>query len=41
MVVAGFVLVISLVASSYIRTKRLEKKLEDIVRREALNKAKK
>jgi len=41
MVIAGFVLVISLVTSSYIRTKKLEKKLEEMVRREALKKAKK
>jgi len=36
MVIGGFILVISLVGSAYIRTKRLEKKLEDLVRREAL-----
>jgi hypothetical protein len=41
MVIAGFILVISLVTSSYIRTKKLEKKLEEMVRREALKKAKK
>lgn len=41
MVIGGFVLVISLVTSSYIRTKKLEKKLEDIVRRDALKKARK
>lgn len=40
MVIAGFILVISLVTSSYIRTKKLEKKLEDMVRREALKKSK-
>ena len=40
MVIAGFILVISLVTSSYIRTKKLEKKLEDMVRREALKKFK-
>jgi hypothetical protein len=40
MVIGGFVLVISMVASAYIRTKRLEKKLEDLVRREALGKSK-
>jgi hypothetical protein len=38
MVIGGFVLVISMVASAYVRTKKLEKKLEDLVRREALNK---
>ena len=36
MVFGGFILVISMVASSYLRTKRLEKKMEDLVRREAL-----
>jgi hypothetical protein len=41
MVIAGFVLVISLTASSYVRTRKLEKKLEDIVRREALKAKKK
>jgi hypothetical protein len=40
MVIGGFILVISLVTSSYIRTKKLEKKLEDMVRREALKKSK-
>jgi hypothetical protein len=40
MVIGGFILVISLVTSAYIRTKRLEKKLEDLVRREALGKVK-
>ena len=38
MVIAGFILVIGIVAGAYIRTKRLEKKLEELVRREALNK---
>jgi hypothetical protein len=38
MVIAGFILVISMVASAYVRTKKLEKKLEDLVRREALKK---
>ncbi len=36
MVVGGFILVISIVSSAYARTKRLEKKLEDFVRNEAL-----
>lgn len=40
MVIGGFILVISLVAGAYIRTKRLEKKLEDLVRKEALKKKK-
>ena len=38
MVIGGFILVISMVAIAYIRTKSLEKKLEDLVRREALKK---
>jgi hypothetical protein len=38
MVVGGFILVIGMVASAYIRTKRLEKKFEDLMRREALRK---
>lgn len=36
MVVGGFVLVIAMVARTYISIKRMEKKLEDYVRREAL-----
>lgn len=36
MVVGGFVLVISMTTSTYLRTKKLEKKLEEIVRREAI-----
>jgi hypothetical protein len=36
MVIGGFILVISMVAVAYVRTKRLEKKLEDLIRREAL-----
>jgi hypothetical protein len=38
MVIGGFILVISMVASAYVRTKKLEKKLEDLVRKEALKK---
>lgn len=38
MVIGGFVLVISLTVSAYVRTKRLEKKLEELVRRETLKK---
>lgn len=34
--IGGFILVIPLIYFAYIRTKRLEKKLEDIVRKEAL-----
>lgn len=40
MVIGGFILVISLVASAYVRTKRLEKKLTDLVRKQTLEKAK-
>jgi hypothetical protein len=36
MVIAGFILVISMVANAYVRTKKLEKRLEDLVRKEAL-----
>lgn len=36
MVIGGFIFVISLVSSAYIRTRRMEKKMEDLVRREAL-----
>lgn len=41
MVISGFILVISMIGSAYLRTKRMEKKLEDMVRKEALKKAKK
>lgn len=41
MVIGGFVVVITLVGSAYIRTKRLEKKLGDLVRRDALKKIRK
>jgi len=41
MVIGGFVLVISMIGSAYLRTKRMEKKLEDMIRKEALKKAKK
>lgn len=41
MVFGGFVLVITLAAKSYITTKKLEKKLEDLVRKEALSKSNK
>lgn len=40
MVVGGFIVVIGIVSSAYVRTKRLEKKLEELIRREALNKSK-
>ena len=41
MVVGGFVLVITMVARTYVRTKRMGKKLEDYIRREALKNVKK
>lgn len=41
MVVGGFIIVISIVYMAYVRTKRLEKKLEDYVREEALSEVKK
>lgn len=40
MVIGGFVLVISMVAGVYLKTKRNEKKLEEFVRKEALRKNK-
>lgn len=40
MVLGGFILVISMVGSSYVRTKKNEKKLEELVRREALRDSK-
>lgn len=41
MVVGGFVLVIAMVTRTYVSTKRMEKKLENYVRREALKNVKK
>ncbi len=41
MVIGGFILVISMVAVAYVRTKQLEKKLEELVRLEALKTKKK
>jgi hypothetical protein len=41
MVIAGFILVITMVGSAYIRTKKMENKLEDMIRREALKKSRK
>ena len=41
MIMGGFVLVITMVAIAYIRTKRIEKKVEELVRKEAFKKAKK
>lgn len=40
MVMGGFVLVISMVGSTYLRTRRNERKLEDLVRKDALKNAK-
>jgi hypothetical protein len=37
MVVAGFILVITMVSISYVRTKRMKKKLDEYVRKEALS----
>jgi hypothetical protein len=36
MILGGFVLVIIMVAMAYVRTRRIEKKLEDLIRKEAL-----
>lgn len=41
MTIGGFILVISMVSIAYVRTKKNEKKLEELVRREALNDKKK
>lgn len=38
MVIGGFVLVISMVAVAYVRTKRLEKKMEELIRKISLKK---
>ncbi len=40
LIMGGFVLVIVMVSLAYIRTKRIEKKLEELIRREALKKLK-
>lgn len=40
MVIGGFIVVISMVYMTYVRTKKLEKKIEDFVREEALKKTK-
>lgn len=40
-VLGGFILIIPLVYLSYIRSKRIEKKLEEFIRREALRDVKK
>jgi hypothetical protein len=36
MVIGGFVLVISMVAVAYVRTRRLEKRLEELIRKQTL-----
>jgi len=41
MVLGGFILVITMVSASYVRSKRTEKKLEELVRKLALKDAKK
>jgi hypothetical protein len=41
LIMGGFVLVITMVAIAYIRTRRIEKKLEDLIRKEALKGVKK
>jgi hypothetical protein len=41
LIMGGFILVISMVAIAYIRTRRIEKKLEDLIRKEALKGLKK
>ena|SRR3989304_6466604 len=41
LIMGGFVLVIVMVSLSYIRTRRIEKKLEDLVRKEAIKNLKK
>ncbi len=40
MVIGGFILVISMVSSAYLRTKRFEKKLEELIRQDAIKNAK-
>jgi hypothetical protein len=41
LVIGGFILVIALTASTYVRSKKMEKKLEDYIRKDALNDVKK
>ena len=41
MVIGGFVIVLSMVASAYLRTKKSEKKLNELVRKIALKDAEK
>lgn len=39
-ILGGFILIIPLIYSAYIRSKRLEKKMEEFIRKEALDKIK-
>ena len=41
LIVGGFILIIAMTAKTYVTTRRLEKKLEDFVRKEALKDVKK
>lgn len=41
MVIGGFILVITMVSMTYIKTKKNEKKLEELVRKDALRNTKK
>lgn len=41
LIMGGFVLVIVMVSLAYVRTRRIEKKLEDLVRKEAIKNLKK
>lgn len=41
MVVGGFILVIFMVAKTYVRSRKMEKKLEELIRKDALKDAKK
>jgi len=41
LIMGGFVLVVVMVSLAYVRTRRLEKKLEDLVRKEAIKNLKK
>ena len=36
LIAGGFILVISMVSASYVKTKKLEKKLEDLIRKDAM-----
>jgi hypothetical protein len=41
MVIGGFILVISLVSVSYLKTKKIEKKIENFIRKQTLDQSKK